>query len=207
MSIFERPKVCVKSKRLCTIRESNSWQMLGRHLCYHYTNGAAVMWSGTAIYNCYYDLKSKNKLANKWYHRHNTQHQQAHIHAVVRFFLVLHSSLIPYMRMIYLVMLLMGLCRPIDANSFYRSTQELDKYGSSPQINNAGLASKLHSLPTIINSNFNDQKTQCYTWIIVGNESSFLLLSGVVETLDILCWMLSEDKSGLKNVECKQTNQ
>jgi 20S proteasome alpha/beta subunit len=46
----------------------------------------------------------------------------------------------------------MGLCRPIDANSFYRSTQELDKYGSSPQINNAGLASKLHSLPTIVTS-------------------------------------------------------
>jgi len=31
-------------------------------------------------------------------------------------------------------------------------------------------------------------------------------LSDVVETLDIL-WMLSEEESGLENVECKQTNQ
>ena len=31
-------------------------------------------------------------------------------------------------------------------------------------------------------------------------------LSNVVETLDIL-WMLSEEESGLENVECKQTNQ
>ena len=40
----------------------------------------------------------------------------------------------------------------------------------------------------------------------VGNEEefSFILLSGVVETLDIL-WMLSEEESGLKNVEYKQT--
>jgi len=56
------------------------------------------------------------------------------------------------MTMIYIVMLLVVLWRPIDANSFYRSAQELDKYGSSPQINNAGLASKLHSLPTIVTS-------------------------------------------------------
>jgi hypothetical protein len=26
----------------CTIRESNPGQMLGRHLCYHYTNGAPL---------------------------------------------------------------------------------------------------------------------------------------------------------------------
>ena len=39
----------------------------------------------------------------------------------------------------------------------------------------------------------------------VGNEEfSFILLSGVVETLDIL-WILSEEESGLKNVEYKQT--
>ena len=31
-------------------------------------------------------------------------------------------------------------------------------------------------------------------------------LSGVVEALDIL-WMLSEEESGLENVECRQTNQ
>jgi len=37
---------------------------------------------------------------------------------------------------------------------------------------------------------------------VVGNQSSFVLLSGVVETLDIL-WMSSEDRSGLENVECK----
>jgi len=40
----------------------------------------------------------------------------------------------------------------------------------------------------------------------VGNQTSFILLFGVVETLDIL-WMLSEGRSGLKNVDCKQTNQ
>jgi len=40
----------------------------------------------------------------------------------------------------------------------------------------------------------------------VGNRSSFVLLFDVVETLDIL-WMLSQEESGLKNVECKQTNQ
>jgi len=38
--------------------------------------------------------------------------------------------------------------------------------------------------------------------IFVGNQSSFVLLSSVVETLDIL-WMSSEDRSGLENVECK----
>lgn len=37
-------------------------------------------------------------------------------------------------------------------SSSYRSAQELDKYGSSPQINNAGLASKTHCLPTIVTS-------------------------------------------------------
>lgn len=35
------------------------------------------------------------------------------------------------------------------SSSLYRSVQELDRYGSSPQINNAG-KTKLHSLPTLV---------------------------------------------------------
>jgi len=51
----------------------------------------------------------------------------------------------------FLLILLVSSWRTIYASS-YRSAQELDKYGSSPQINNAGLASKIHSLPTIVTS-------------------------------------------------------
>ena len=32
----------------CTIRESNPGQVLGRHLCYHYTNGAVVLHASTS---------------------------------------------------------------------------------------------------------------------------------------------------------------
>ena len=39
-------------KNTCTIRESNPGQMLGRHLCYHYTNGASVtIWGRIKIYD------------------------------------------------------------------------------------------------------------------------------------------------------------
>ena len=38
----------------------------------------------------------------------------------------------------------------ISANSSYSSITALDQYGGSPQINNARLASKLHSMPTIV---------------------------------------------------------
>jgi 20S proteasome alpha/beta subunit len=38
----------------------------------------------------------------------------------------------------------------IAANSSYSSINALDQYGGSPQINNARLASKLHSMPTLV---------------------------------------------------------
>jgi len=37
----------------------------------------------------------------------------------------------------------------VNANTPYKSATALDQYGSSPQINNARLASELHSMPTI----------------------------------------------------------
>lgn len=40
----------------------------------------------------------------------------------------------------------------VSADGSYRSLTALDQYGGSPQINNARLASKLHSMPTIVTS-------------------------------------------------------
>ena len=43
-NVSRRQKLSVESKMKlsCTIRESNPGQVLGRHLCYHYTNGAVT---------------------------------------------------------------------------------------------------------------------------------------------------------------------
>lgn len=53
-------------------------------------------------------------------------------------------------RLISVVALVVLLCLVlVNANASYKSVTALDQYGSSPQINNARLASELHSMPTI----------------------------------------------------------
>ena len=41
----------IKKEFSCTIRESNPGQVLGRHLCYHYTNGAVFAYSPRILLN------------------------------------------------------------------------------------------------------------------------------------------------------------
>ena len=56
------------------------------------------------------------------------------------------------MRSIQIMIALAFLLPSVVADGVYRSLTALDQYGSSPQINNARLASKLHSMPTIVTS-------------------------------------------------------
>ena len=54
-------KVFVSGKSICTNRESNPGQMLGRHLCYHYTIGASLLQHHLlAINNLYICTRTNN---------------------------------------------------------------------------------------------------------------------------------------------------
>ncbi len=46
----------------CTIRESNPGQLLGRQLCYHYTNGAVVIFQDVVAPNTHTDTPNNTKI-------------------------------------------------------------------------------------------------------------------------------------------------